>query len=79
MTIFALLRAVRAQISHGEGAVGLCTLFVGLIWGTLAGGLVAGEPVRQLLVAGVSMMIGAMTFVSREVVLPRAALEHAQS
>lgn len=75
----AFLHVVQEQLRNGEGALGFCIVFVGLIWGTLTGGLLVDELIEQLLVVTACTLGAALLFVLREFVLARASLVHAPS
>ena len=79
MNSVVFLQIVQEQLRNGEGAIGCCIVFVGLIWGTLTGGLLVDELIEQLLVITACTLGAALLFVLRELVLARASLVHAPS
>ena len=79
MITLALVRVMQDQLRRGESSVGFCIVFVGLIWGTLVGGLLVAEPFEQLSVAVACALIAALLFARRELVLAHASLARAQS
>ena len=79
MNSVVFLHVVQEQLRNGEGAIGFCIVFVGLIWGTLTGGLLVDELIEQLLVITACTLGAALLFVLREFLLARASLVHAPS
>lgn len=72
MTTLPLLPATRSPLARDEAPIGLCLLFAGLIWGLLAS-LAADSSAERAIVAGAGVLLGALLFASRELVLARAA------
>ena len=79
MNSVVFLQIVQEQLRNGEGAIGFCIVFVGLIWGTLTGGLLGDDLIEQLLVITACTLGAALVFVLREFLLARASLVHAPS